>query len=55
MSCNYVDEVGSDGSSEHANSESSREEENEYELQRRATIASNMARFEAVQKAADEL
>ena len=55
MSRNHVDEVGSDGSSENANSENSREEENEYEMQRRARIANNMARFETLQKAADDL
>ena len=55
MSRNFDDEVGGDRDSEQADSESSREEENEYELQRRARIASNMARFEAVQKAADDL
>ena len=46
---------GSDGTSGRSSSERSGEEENEYEMFRRARIASNMARFEAVQKAADVL
>lgn len=55
MPSSFVDEDGSDGSTERSDSESNSEEENEYEMQRKARIASNMARFESVQKAADAL
>ena len=42
-------------SSEQSESEENEEEENEYELFRRETIAGNMARFQAVRIAAEDL
>ena len=55
MSREIDDDVRSEGSSKSSFSESESGEENEYEMERRARIAQNMAHLEAVQKAADEL